>query len=178
MERVDHVHIVEIGGCCLIGDVHRMLQGQVPHGEGLEFGITSTDAAFVFVVQLRETGCHLTATWSWSSYDNQLTGGLHIVVLPEAFIGGNEFHVMRITIDGIVNIGFDTHALETMTELISGMLTVVMGDDYGAYHEVALHELLTQSQYILVVGDTEIGSYLILLNIIRTDNDQDLDAVA
>ena len=52
MEWVDHVYIVEISRSSLISDIHRMLQGQVPHGEGLELGITSTDTTLVLIIEL------------------------------------------------------------------------------------------------------------------------------
>ena len=52
MERVDHVHIVQVGGGSLVSQVDRMLQGDVPDGEGLKLGITGFHAPLVFVVQL------------------------------------------------------------------------------------------------------------------------------
>ena len=39
MEGVDHVHVVQIGGGRLVGEVDRVVQGQVPDGEGLKLGI-------------------------------------------------------------------------------------------------------------------------------------------
>ena len=155
-----------------------MFQRKIPYREGLELGISGTDAPFVLVVQLRQAGSHLTATRSWGSHDNQLTGGFHIIVLTKAIVAGNQFHIMRIAVDGVMDIGFDTHTFQTVAELIGGMLTVVVGDDHRAHHEVALHELLPQSQHILIVGDAKIGTNLILLDVFRTDNDQDLDTVA
>ena len=52
MERVNHVHIVEVGSGSLIGDIDGMLQGEVPYGEGLKLRITGTDPAFVLVIEL------------------------------------------------------------------------------------------------------------------------------
>ena len=37
MEGVDHVHIVQIGGGRLIGQVHGVAERQVPDGEGSNF---------------------------------------------------------------------------------------------------------------------------------------------
>ena len=39
MEGIDHIHVIQVGGGRLIGQVHRVLQGQVPDGEGLKLGI-------------------------------------------------------------------------------------------------------------------------------------------
>ena len=104
MEGVDHIHIVEVGGGCLVGDVHGVLQRQVPYGEGLELGITRTDAALVLVVELRQTGGHLTAAGTRGRHDDQFARGLHVVVLAEALVAGDQFHVGGIAVDGVVDI--------------------------------------------------------------------------
>ena len=71
MEWVNHVHIVQVGSSCLVGDVYRVLQRQVPNGESLKLGVTGTDATLVLVVQLTQTGSHLTATRTRSCNDYQ-----------------------------------------------------------------------------------------------------------
>ena len=50
MERVYHVHIVEVGSGCFVCDVHRVFQWQVPYGEGLKLGISCPHAPFVFII--------------------------------------------------------------------------------------------------------------------------------
>ena len=52
MEGVDHIHIVQIGRGGLVGQIDRVLQRQIPDGEGLILGVTRTDAPLVFVIQL------------------------------------------------------------------------------------------------------------------------------
>ena len=59
VERVDHVDVVQVGGRRLVGEVDRVLERQVPDGEGLEFGIACGDAALVLMVELAEAGRHL-----------------------------------------------------------------------------------------------------------------------
>ena len=63
-----------------------------------------------------------------------------------------------------------------MAELVCGMLPVVMGNHHGTYHEVALHKLVTQAKYVLVVGDTEVSPDLILLDVLSTDDNHNLNA--
>ena len=77
-----------------------------------------------------------------------------------------------------MDIRLDAHALQTVAELVSGMLAVVVGDDHGAYHEVAAHELVAQAQHVFVVGDAEVGTNLVLLNVVGTDYDDDFQLVA
>ena len=60
---------------------------------------------------------------------------------------------MGIAVYQVVYVRLDAQSLQTMTELICGMLSVIVGDDDAAHHEVATLELVTQSQHILVIGD-------------------------
>ena len=53
-----------------------------------------------------------------------------------------------------------------------------MGNHYRAYHEVATHKLLTQTQYVFIIGDAQVGTYLILLYIFSADNDDNLHLVS
>ena len=85
---------------------------------------------------------------------------------------------MGIAVDEVVDIALDTQSLQTVTKLVGGMLTIIMGDDDRAYHEVTAHELVAQSQHILVIGDAQVGTYLVLLNILSTDHDDDLQLVS
>ena len=84
---------------------------------------------------------------------------------------------MRIAFNRIVDIGLDAHAFEAVTELVGCHLSVVVGDNYRAHHEVALHELVAQAQHILVVGDAQIRTYLIAFDVFGTDDDDNLYAV-
>ena len=177
MEGVDHVHIVEVGGSCFIGDVYRMLQGQTPYGESLKLGITSLYTALILIVELTETYSHLARTWTWSCDDDELSRCLNVVVLTKAFVAGNEFHVMGITIDKVVYIRLDAHALQSMTELICCILTVIMSDDDRSYHKVAIHEFLAQTQHVFIIGNAQVCTYLIFLDVFGTYYDDDFQLV-
>ena len=50
MERVNHVHIVKVGGGCLVCDVHGMLQRKVPYGERLKLSITCLYTMLMLIV--------------------------------------------------------------------------------------------------------------------------------
>ena len=52
MEGVNHINVLQIRRSSLISHVYRMLQRQIPDGEGFEFSITGLNAAFVFMIQL------------------------------------------------------------------------------------------------------------------------------
>ena len=82
---------------------------------------------------------------------------------------------MRITVDGVVEVRLNAHTFKTMLKLISSMLACIVGDDYRANHEVALHELVAQSEHVFVVRDAQVGTYLVLLNVGRTDYNDNLN---
>ena len=65
-----------------------------------------------------------------------------------------------------------------MTELVGSMLTVVVCNHYAAHHETATHELIAKAQYILIVSDAEVGTYLVLLDVLSANYDYNLDAIA
>ena len=50
MEWVNHIDIIEVGSSCLISDVDRMLEREIPYREGLKLGISGTHSALVFIV--------------------------------------------------------------------------------------------------------------------------------
>ena len=85
---------------------------------------------------------------------------------------------MRIAIDEIVDIGLDAHALEADAEIVGGMLAVVMGDDDAAHHEATGDELAAKAEDILVVGDAEVSTHLVLNYVLSTDDDDDFNLVA
>ena len=53
MERIDHVDIVQVSRCCLICQVDRMFQRNVPDRESLEFRISGTDTSAMLLIKLR-----------------------------------------------------------------------------------------------------------------------------
>ena len=58
------------------------------------------------------------------------------------------------------------------------MLTIVVGDDHTTYHKLTEHELVAQTEHIFIVGDAEVGTDLVLLDVLCTHHDDDLDGVA
>ena len=178
VERVDHVHVVEVGSGGFVGDVHGVFQRQVPHGEGLELGVSGADAALVFVVELRKAGGHFSAPRAWRGDDDELARGFHVVVFAESLVRGDELDVVRIAVDGVVDVAFDAESFQSVAELVGGVLAVVVGDDDASHHEVAAHEFVAQPQHVFVVGDAEVGANFVLFDVFGTDNDDNLDTLA
>ena len=155
-----------------------MLQRQVPHGERLELGIAGADAALVLIIELREADGHLARAGAGGCHDDEFTGGLHVVVLAKTFVGGYQVYIVWIAVYQVMNIGANAQPLQAMAELVGSVLSVVVGDDDRAHHEVAALELVAQSQHVLVVGDAQVSAYLVLLNVLCRYNDDNLQLVA
>ena len=99
MERIDHIHIIEVGSCSLVSKVYRVLKRYIPDRECLEFCISGLYAAFVFVVELGETCGHLTASRARCCNDDERSCGLDIIVLAVAFVADDLFYVVWISVD-------------------------------------------------------------------------------
>ena len=62
MEGVNHVDIAEVGSSGFVSHIDRVLQRQIPHGEGLKLGVARLNAAFVLVIKLAQANGHLAAS--------------------------------------------------------------------------------------------------------------------
>ena len=171
MEGVYHVHVAEVCGCGFVGDVDGVLQREVPDGEGLELGIAGFDAALVLLVELAEADGHLAAAGSGGCDDDQRTGGLDVVVASEAFFRVNQLHVVGIAFYIIMVIGTDADVLEASAIDGGTALAVEVSDDDAADQEASLLELGAQAQHVFVVGDAQVLSDLVLLDVEGTDDD-------
>ena len=105
MEGVDDVGVVEICRGRLVGDVDRMREGKVPDREGLELGVAGSGAVLVLVIELRQAGGELARAGTGSGDHNERTGGLDKLVLAIAVVGHDQVDVVRIALDGIVQLG-------------------------------------------------------------------------
>ena len=71
MKRVDHVYIIQVCRSCLVGQIYRMLQWDVPDREGLKLRVTRRDSPFMLMVELGEAGSHLSAAGARSCDNHQ-----------------------------------------------------------------------------------------------------------
>ena len=71
-------------------------------------------------------------------------------------------------------INLDAEAFQTVTIGIGARLTVVMCDYDAVDHEATAHELVAQAQHIDVVGDTQVATHLVFLDIDSADDDDNL----
>ena len=178
VERVDHVHIVEVGGRRLVGEVDRVLERQVPDGEGLEFGVARGDAVLVLVIELAQTGRHFAAARAGRGHDDKGVGGLDVVVFAEALVADDMRYIGGIAGNGIVAVVLHAQRVEPLQESVGGALTGVLRHHDAADVQPERAEGVHQAQAVVVVADAEVAAQLVLFNVVRADRDHDLHIVA
>ena len=108
MEGVNHIDVIEVGGCGLIRQIDRVLERQIPNGKGFKFCVACTYAALIFMIELGEADRHFARPGTRSGNDNERARGLDILILSIPVIGHNERHIAGISGNGIM--GIDLHA--------------------------------------------------------------------
>ena len=128
MEGVNHVDVVKVGSGSLVCYVDRVFQRKIPYGEGLKLGIASFDAALMLIVELAKAYSHLATAGAGCRNNHQRSGGFHIIVAPESFVGVDEGYVVWVAVDGVVIIGLDAESLQFLPIEFRRALAVVVGD--------------------------------------------------
>ena len=152
MEGVNHINVLQISRSSLVSHIYRMLQRQIPDGEGFEFSITGLNAALIFMIQLRQAGSHLAAARTGSSNNYQRTCSFYIVVLAIARITDNMLHIMRIAFNRIMVINLDIQSLQLILEAFDGFLALILRNNNAADIKSLGTVNLYQTQYIQIVG--------------------------
>ena len=177
VEGVDHVHVVQVGGGRLVGQVHRVLQGQVPDGEGLELGVARHHAPLVVVVELAQAGGHFAAARAGGGDHHQGAAGLQILVFAKALVADNLGDVVGIALDGIVAADLDAQALQPGLKQVGGGLAGIAGDHHAAHRQAPAAEDVDEPQHVAVIGDAQVAPDLVLLDVPGVDGDDDLRLV-
>ena len=178
VERVNHIHVVEVGGSSLVSHIHGVLQRQVPYGEGLKLGITGFHATLVLVIELTKAHSHLATARTGCRDYNKLTRSLGKVVAAETVVGINKFHIVGISVDGVVIAHLNAHALEARTIGIGAFLTVVVSDNNIGGVQTRFLKLATQAQHIFVVGDAQVAAHLVLFDVESANHNYHLGNIA
>ena len=177
MERIDHVHIVQVGGSGLVGQIHGMLQRQVPDGEGLIFGIAGVDAPLVLMIELAQAGSHLAAARTGGGDHHHGAAGFDIFIAPQSLIGHHMGHIRGVPGNGIMLVAFHAQRFQPPDECLGIVLPGVLGDDHAAHIEAQRAEHVDQPQYVIVIGDAQIAPNFAFFNIAGADGHHDLHLV-
>ena len=178
MEGVDHVHVVQINGRGLVGEVHGVTQRQIPDRERLELGVARAHTALVLVVELAQAGGHLAAAGAGRGHDDEAARRLDVVVAAEAVVADDARDVGRVVRNDVVAVYADAEHLEPVLEFLRRRLTAVVCDDDAADIESAALKGVDQAQRVVVIGDAEVAAALAALDVVGRDGDDDLRLVA
>ena len=178
VEGINHVDVVEVGGGRLVGDVHRVIQRNVPDREGLPLRVPRLDPALVVVVQLRQAGRHLAGARAGSRHNDEVAAGLHVLVGAVALVRDDALDVRGVAGDREVAVDADAELLEALLHL-GGRLVVVrpLRDDDGTDVQATLTEFVDLTQNLVVVGGSHVGADLAAREVLGVNSDDDLDLV-
>ena len=104
MEGVNHIDVVEVGGCRLVRHVYRVFKREVPNGEGLKLCISRFNAVLLLVIKLGKAGRHFSATGSRSGNDNKFSLGFDIIVFTKSLITDDKRNVRGVICYRIVSV--------------------------------------------------------------------------
>ena len=85
---------------------------------------------------------------------------------------------MRIVVDNIVYECADAHIVESATIGNGRRLVVVVRNHHRTYGETTLHKFGAKTEHIFIIGNTQVGTYLVSLNIFGTDDNNYFKSVA
>ena len=177
MERVDHVHIVQVGRGGLVGQIHRVLEGNVPDGEGLELGVTGLHAALVLVVQLGKAGRHFAAAGAGGRDDHQRALSLDVIVLAVALVADDAGHIVGVAGNFVVAEGADAQTVQPLFKGLHLRCGGVLGHAHAAHIQAHLLKRVDQAQHVQIVGDAVVAADLVADDVLGADNDDHLGLI-
>ena len=154
-----------------------MVERQVPDGERLELGVARAHTATVLLVELGEAGGHLARPRAGCRDDHDGALGLDVLVLAVALVADDAVDVVRVALDGIVQVAADAERVEALAERVGSRLVAVLRDAHAAYEEAEPLEHVHEAQQVVVVGDSQIAAHLGMLDVVRVDDEDDFDLV-
>ncbi len=131
----------------------------------------------MLVVQLAQAGGQLAAAGTGGSDHYQLPGGFNVFISAEALGADDVGSIRGITGDGIVPVDPDADALQTGLEGLDLRLLVESGQHHRADVQTQLPENINQADHIPVVGDAQIATNLVLLNVGGVDGNDHLHLI-
>ena len=126
------------------------------------------------MIELRKAGCHLSASRSWCCDDNERSGSFDIIILSVAFITYNKGGVAWISRDQVKLVNTDSQLLQTFLEEIGTFLAGVLCDAYASHIQATACKLIHKTEHVFVIGNAKVAAHFILVNVIGTDNNNDL----
>ena len=131
----------------------------------------------MLIIQLTQTYRHLSAARTRSCHHYQRTGCLDIIIQTKALRRSYQIHIMRIAVNDIMIINLYALSLQTLAVCISRTLSGIVGNDYRRYTKATFGKLFAQTQHVFIIGNTQVLTHLITLDIFRRKDDDNLHGV-
>ena len=177
MERVNHVHVVQVGRCSFIREVDRVLERDVPNRERFKLGIASLDTALVFMINLREADSHLSTTRTRSGHHHEFARSFNKFIFTITIIAHHERDVARITGNRIMAIDLESEAFELFLVSDCARLFLPAGQHHTAHIKAITAESVNQAKNVLIVGNAEVATNLVLFDVASIDGDDDFGLI-
>ena len=174
MERVDHVHIVQIGGRRFVGKVDRVVERKIPDRERLKLRIPGALTALVMMIELGKTRRHFAAAGAGRGHDDERAGRFDKIALAEAVGRYDQREVGGVVGDDVMAVDRHIERFEPLLELGHRALLAAVRDAHAADVQPAGTESVDKAQRLHVVGDAEIAAALVALDIVCGDCHDDL----
>ena len=126
------------------------------------------------MVKLADAGSHLSGTRARGGDDDELTGGLDVIVFAQALIGDDVVDIEGVVGNGVVVIGADALFLKDLLEGLRTFLIGETGEADRADIEACFAEGINKAEDVLIIGDAEVFPHLRFLDGLRVDDDDDL----
>ena len=177
VERVDHVHVVQVSGSRFVCEVHRMLERNVPNRERFELGIAGLDATLVFVINLRKANSHLSTSRTRSSHHHKFTSRFDKFILAVTVIAHDERNVARIARNRVMAIDLETKGFKLFLVSDSTRLFLPTGQHDAAHVKPVTAERINQAENVLIVGDSQVTANLVLFDVASVNRNDDFGLV-
>ena len=177
VERVNHVHVVQVSRCSFVSEVDRVLERDVPNRERFKLGIASLDTALVFMINLREADSHLSTTRTRSGHHHEFARSFNKFILAITVIAHHERDVARITGNRIMAIDLESKAFELFLVSNCARLFLPASQHHTAHVKAITTESVNQAKDVLIVGNAEVATNLVLFDVASIDGDDDFGLI-
>ena len=177
MERVNHVHIVQVGGSCFVCKVDRVLERDVPNRERFKLGVASLDTALVFMINLREADGHLSTSRTRSGHHHEFARSFNKFIFAITVIAHHERDVARITGNRIMAIDLETKGFKLFLISDCARLFLPAGQHHTAHIKAITAESVNQAKNVLIVGNAEVATNLVLFDVASIDGNDDFGLI-
>ena len=155
-----------------------MVQWQVPDREGFKLCVSGLVPSSKFVVDLRQARGHLARSRPRGRYDDQVAAGFDKVITPESLVRYHRVHSSWISLDNAVTRHLQAQFLQLAFKRL-GRLVVIF---HLRHHDVVnqeptFAEHVDQPQYVLFVGNAQVGAHLVALEVFGVQDDEDFQVV-